>query len=79
VHQVQDDSGRVLPEMKQLLEAFPDRFMIGTDTAHSAYLKFYDYRIAILRVMLVQLAPDAARKIGAENARRVFAKPATRP
>ena len=79
VHQVQDDSGRVLPEMKQLLEAFPDRFMIGTDTAHTAYLKFYDYRIAILRIMLVQLAPDAARKIGAENARRVFANPATRP
>jgi predicted TIM-barrel fold metal-dependent hydrolase len=78
VHQVQDDAGHVLPEMKQLLEAFPDRFMIGTDTAHTAYLKFYEYRIAIFRVMLAQLAPDAARKIGAENARRVFMKSAGR-
>ncbi len=78
VHQVQDDAGRVLPEMKRLFEEFPDRFMIGTDTAHTAYLKFYEYRIAILRVMLAQLAPEAARKIGAENARRVFMRSAGR-
>ena len=32
--------------------------------------------IAIFRVMLAQLAPEAARKIGAENARRVFMKSA---
>jgi hypothetical protein len=78
VHLVQDDAGRILPEMKQLFEAFPDRFMIGTDTAHTAYLKFYRYRIDMFRVMLAQLAPEAARKIGAENARRVFAAPAKR-
>lgn len=78
VHRVQDDAGRVLPEMKELLDTFPDRFMIGTDTAHTAYLKFYEYRIAIFRVMLAQLAPEAARKIGAENARRVFMKSARR-
>ncbi len=78
VHLVQDDAGRVLPEMKRLLEAFPDRFMIGTDTAHTPYLKSYEYRIAIFRVMLAQLAPEAARMIGVENARRVFMKPAKR-
>ena len=78
VHRVQDDAGRVLPEMKQLFETFPDRFMIGTDTAHTLMLKFYEYRIAIFRVMLAQLAPEAARKIGAENARRVFMKSAGR-
>jgi len=78
VHLVQDGAGRILPEMKQLFETFPDRFMIGTDTAHTAYLKFYRYRIDMFRVMLAQLAPEAARKIGAENARRVFASPATR-
>ncbi len=78
VHSVQDDAGRILPEMKQLFEAFPDRFMIGTDTAHTHYLRFYEYRIAIFRVMLAQLAPEAARRIGAENARRVFMKSAGR-
>lgn len=74
VHPVQDDTGRIVPEMKQLFEAFPDRFMIGTDTAHTPHLRSYEYRIAIFRVMLAQLAPEAARKIGAENARRVFAR-----
>lgn len=78
VHLVQDDAGRILPEMKQLFEAFPDRFMIGTDTAHTHMLKFYEYRIAIFRVMLAQLAPEAARRIGVENARRVFVKSAGR-
>ena len=76
VHLVQDGAGRILPEMKQLFETFPDRFMIGTDTAHTAYLKFYRYRIDMFRVMLAQLAPEAARKIGSENARRVFARSA---
>jgi predicted TIM-barrel fold metal-dependent hydrolase len=60
--------------MKRLFETFPDRFMIGTDTAHTPMLKFYEYRIAMFRVMLSQLAPQAAHKIGAENARRVFMK-----
>lgn len=78
VYLVQDDTGRVLPEMKRLFEAFPDRFMIGTDTAHTPYLNSYEHRIAIFRVMLAQLAPEAARMIGAENARRVFMKPAKR-
>lgn len=78
VHLVQDDAGRILPEMKQLFEAFPDRFMIGTDSAHTFTLRFYEYRIAIFRVMLAQLAPEAAHKIGVENARRVFARSAGR-
>jgi predicted TIM-barrel fold metal-dependent hydrolase len=78
VHLVQDDAGRILPDMKQLLATFPDRFMVGTDTAHTAYVRFYQYRIDIFRVMLVQLEPDAARKIGVENARRVFARLETR-
>jgi predicted TIM-barrel fold metal-dependent hydrolase len=72
VHLVQDDQGRVVPEMKRLFDAFPDRFMIGTDTAHTHMFQYYEYRIAIFRVMLAQLEPQTARMIGAENARRVF-------
>jgi predicted TIM-barrel fold metal-dependent hydrolase len=75
IHLVQDGAGRVLPEMKRLFEAFPERFMIGTDTAHTPMLKYYGYRIAIFRVMLSQVSPDAARMIGAENARRIFMNP----
>ena len=75
IFQVQDDVGRVLPEMKRLFDEFPDRFMIGTDTAHTPYLRSYEYRIAIFRIMLAQLKPEAARKIGFENAQRLFKRP----
>lgn len=74
IFEVQDDRGRLLADMKHLFETFPDRFMIGTDTAHTPYLRFYAYRITIFRVMLMQLRPEAARKIGYENARRLFAR-----
>jgi predicted TIM-barrel fold metal-dependent hydrolase len=72
---VQDDGGKIVPEMKALFEAFPGRFVIGTDVAHTPMLKYYEYRIAVFRVMLAQLTPDTARKIGYENAERLFAKP----
>ncbi|MFB3885786.1 MAG: amidohydrolase family protein [Thermodesulfobacteriota bacterium] len=75
IHLVQDDDGKILPEMKALFEAFPDRFVIGTDTAHTPVLIHYEYRIAIFRVMLAQLTANTARKIGYENAERLFAKP----
>ena len=75
VHLVQDDDGRLRPEMKALFERFPDRFIIGTDTAHTFYLRFYEYRIAIFRVMLSQISPEAARAIAAGNARRIFRIP----
>ncbi len=75
IHPVQDDDGKVIPEMKALFETFPDRFVIGTDIAHTPMLIHYEYRIAIFRVMLAQLAAPTARKIGYENAARLFAKP----
>ena len=78
IHPIQDDAGRVVPEMKQLFEAFPDRFMIGSDVAHTGQLKAYRYRMDLFRVLLAQLEPETARKIGADNARRVFAISAMR-
>jgi hypothetical protein len=74
VHLVQDDAGRVLPEMKALLEAFPDRFMIGTDCAHTEWLAFYRSRVNQIRLLLAQLAPRAAIQIGRENAARLFSR-----
>ena len=49
---------------------------IGTDIAHTPLLKHYEYRIAIFRVMLLQLSPATARKIGYENAEALYGKPA---
>jgi predicted TIM-barrel fold metal-dependent hydrolase len=59
--------------MKQLLDAWPDRFMIGTDIAHTVLRKAFPVRVSMTRVLLGQLAPDAAQKIGVDNARRLFA------
>lgn len=75
IHLVQNDNGSLVPEMKELFESFPDRFLIGTDTAHTPVLRFYEYRIAIFRVFLAQLSAPTARKIGFENAEALFAKP----
>ena len=76
VHLVQNDDGSLIPEMKELFESFPDRFTIGTDIAHTPLLKHYEYRIAIFRVMLLQLSPATARKIGYENAEALSGRPA---
>jgi hypothetical protein len=76
IHLVQRDDGSLIPEMKELFESFPDRFTIGTDIAHTPLLKHYEYRIAIFRVMLLQLSPATAREIGYENAEALYGKPA---
>ena len=73
---MQKDDGSLIPEMKELFESFPDRFTLGTDIAHTPLLKHYEYRIAIFRVMLLQLSPPTARKIGYENAEALYGKPA---
>ena len=72
---VQHDDGSIVPEVKLLFEEMPERFLgIGSDGAHTPNFKHYEYRIKLLRVLLMQLTPDAARKIAFENAERLFAR-----
>ena len=73
IHLVQKDGGELYPGMEALFERFPDRFMIGTDAADTLGLSLYAERIHAFRQLLLQLTPSAARKIGQENADRVFA------
>jgi hypothetical protein len=73
VHLVQDDGGRLLAPMRRLFESFPDRFTVGTDCAHTFWLDFYRSRINQIRILLAQLSPRAARLIGRDNARAMFA------
>jgi predicted TIM-barrel fold metal-dependent hydrolase len=69
---VQQNDGTLVPSMKDLFERFPDRFMIGADIAHPpAYHRYGDVIIAFRR-MLSQLQPETARKIGYENASRLY-------
>ena len=69
---VVDDRGNLLPEMKVLFERYPDRFTIGTDTAHARVYETYLNRIPRWRYVLGQLSPAAARGFAYANAERLF-------
>jgi len=71
-HLVVDDRGNLLPDMKALFERYPDRFTIGTDTAHARVYETYLNRIPRWRYILGQLTPQAARGMAYANAERVF-------
>ena len=73
MHLVQADDGKVYPEMLRLFEDFSERFLLGTDTAHTPALRFYEERIQAFRQMLSQMSPATARRIAYENAERLFA------
>jgi hypothetical protein len=73
IHLVQQDGGELYPEMRQLFEDFSDRLVLGTDTAHTPALRFYEERINAFRQLLSQLSPAAARRIAHENADRLAA------
>jgi len=73
IHLVQADGGKVYPEMLRLFEDFSDRFLLGTDTAHTPALRFYEENIHAFRQMLSQMTPATARRIAYENAERLFA------
>ena len=73
IHLVQADGGKVYPEKLRLFEDFSDRFLLGTDTAHTPALRSYEERIHAFRQMLSQMTPATARRIAYENAERLFA------
>lgn len=72
MHLVVTDDGTLLPEMKALFEALPDRFFLGNDRAHARAWINHPYLSERWRLLLSQLSPDTARKIAFENADRMF-------
>lgn len=72
IHLIEDGRGNLYPEMARLFDDFPDRFMIGTDAAHTPALNNYLSRIARFRKLLSQLKPETARKLAYENAEQLF-------
>lgn len=59
------------PEWIQLIEDFPDRFMVGVDDVHS--WGTYDDVIESIRTgLLPQLKPETAERVAYKNAVRVF-------
>lgn len=59
------------PEWVQLIEDFPDRFMVGVDDVHS--WGTYDDVIESIRIgLLPRLKPETAEKVAYKNAVRIF-------
>lgn len=72
VTRVQNNDGTINPTMGDLFETFPDRFIIGTDTAHPFQYSRYADMVAAFRQLLSQLKPETARKIGYDNAEHLY-------
>lgn len=72
MHLIAYPSKQLLPGMHQLFEEFPDRFFVGTDTAHARVYQYYEVGAMRWRIFFEQLTPDTARKIAYENADRQF-------
>jgi predicted TIM-barrel fold metal-dependent hydrolase len=62
-----DTNGRLKENWKELLEAFPDRFVVGTDLGGPSAAG-YGSMIAFWRRILEQLSPQTAAKIAYQNA-----------
>jgi hypothetical protein len=69
-----EKNGVLFPEMRELYEAFPDRFMLGMDVAHAPGMnpKNYGQRAQRFRELLPQLTPQAAAAFARGNVTRLF-------
>ena len=77
---IEDGQGHLVSEMKEVFEAFADRFVgIGMDAVHYEQWRRYANHVGRFRRLLSQLSPSAAEKIAHENAERLFHLPPLRP
>jgi len=69
-----ENDGVLFTDMRELYEAFPDRFMIGMDVAHAPGMstKNYGRRAKRFRELLAQLTPRTATAFAKDNAIRIF-------
>ncbi len=64
--------GNLCPEWRALLQKYPDRFMIGSDTWINQRWEMYDELMKGYRVWLGDLPVDLARKVAWDNGARLF-------
>jgi len=69
-----EKNGVLFPEMREVYESFPSRFMIGMDVAHAQGMNFRNYglRARRFRELLAQLTPQTAAAFAERNAIRIF-------
>jgi hypothetical protein len=68
------DEGRLTPEWRQLFEAFPDRFIVGSDTWIPQRWQVYGELMEAYRAWLGQLPRQVADRIAHGNGERLFPK-----
>jgi hypothetical protein len=64
--------GQISAEWRDLFARYSDRFLLGSDTWINERWFGYDTLWKEYRGWLAQIPPDQARRIGAENAERLF-------
>jgi len=67
-----DGGGHLSAEWKALLNEFPDRFLVGSDTWINARWQAYETLMREARVWLGDLSPETARRIGWGNGATLF-------
>ncbi len=65
-------NGQIDPAWRQVLEKFPDRFMVGSDTWVNGQWADYEYLMTLNRKWLSQFSRPIAEKIAYRNAERLF-------
>lgn len=76
---IEDGNGHLFPEMAELFDAFPDRFLgVGMDIAHYGAWPLYLGTVSRFRLLLSALSPATARKLAYENADYIFGLPSPR-
>lgn len=68
------DEGRLTPEWRQMFEAFPDRFIVGSDTWIPQRWQVYGELMEAYRAWLGQLPRQVADRIAHGNGERLFPK-----
>jgi Amidohydrolase len=64
--------GKLSPEWRALVQEFPTRFVIGSDTWVNQRWQYYEELMRGYRTWLGDLPPDVARNIGWDNAAKLF-------
>lgn len=70
-----DRCGRVLPEWRELLERYPDRFMFATDAHKAVRWAIYPDIVNRWRDILGQFPEPLARALASGNAERIYRVP----
>lgn len=71
-------AGSIDPDWRRVLERFPDRFMVGTDTWINDQWANYTGLVALNRFWLSQFSRPVAEMIAYKNAERLFGRRVTR-